>query len=118
MSELIEEVESGDKRRALTAMRDYIAHELAGNRCHTCEMSRLKTGDQAAMLLRLQQIIEELDKSKPIARAEGVTSLDDIRNRRRAALGQSNTPVHDDAKLGTNKAPRRQGGRRPSSGSN
>ncbi len=115
-SDLTTEIESGDKRRSLTAMRDYIAHELDGNRCHSCEMSRLKTGDQASLLLRLQQIIEELDKSKPIVRAKGVSSLANITGGR-AAIGLSSPPVDDDSKLGTKNAPRRQGGRRTRSGS-
>jgi hypothetical protein len=53
-------VKKGDYRESLIALRDYVAHELEGNRCKTCSMSKLKTGDTASLVLRLQKIIEDI----------------------------------------------------------
>lgn len=113
MADLVDEVESGDVLRALIALRDYVAHELQGNRCHTCEMSKLRTGDTAALVLRLQKIIEDIDALKPADKpAKGVFSLDEIRNRRNA-LRESASSDSDTAQLGTKNAKRQQGGRQP-----
>lgn len=112
-TDLITEVESGDTLRSLIALRDYVAHELQGNRCKTCEMSKLRTGDTAALVLRLQKIIEDvavLQPAKP--NPEGVVTLADIRNRRSSPGGPTpETPGHTG--LGSKAAPRRQGGRQP-----
>lgn len=53
-------VKKGDYRQSLIALRDYVAHELEGNRCKTCSMSQLRTGDTASLVLRLQKIIEDI----------------------------------------------------------
>lgn len=111
--DLTVEVASGDIIRTLTALRDYVAHELQGNRCKTCEMSKLRTGDTAALVLRLQKLVEDLDTLTPKdkKRPEGVTSLDDIRARR---VSRGSIPQADGhAQLGTKAAPRQQGGRQP-----
>lgn len=62
MTELEDAVKSGDKRRSLVALRDYLAHELSGHRCKTCMMSQLRTGDTAALVLRLTTIINEINE--------------------------------------------------------
>jgi hypothetical protein len=107
------EIATGDMVRSLEALRSYVAHELQGNRCPSCEMSKLRTGDTAALVLRLQKIIEDISALKPTAKsAEGVVSLDDIRNRR--AVNRGSVPQADDvSKLGTKAASRQQGGRQP-----
>jgi hypothetical protein len=53
-------VKDGDYRESLEAMRDFVAHELQGNRCKTCHMSQMKTGEVSALVLRLQKIIEDI----------------------------------------------------------
>jgi hypothetical protein len=53
-------VKQGDYRESLIALRDYVAHELQGNRCNTCRMSQLRTGDTASLVLRLQKIIRAI----------------------------------------------------------
>lgn len=53
-------VKKGNYRESLIALRDYVAHELEGNRCKTCSMSQLRTGDTASLVLRLQKIIEDI----------------------------------------------------------
>lgn len=118
MSDFVEEIESGDLRRSLVAIRDTIAHELDGHRCASCTTSRLKAGDQAALYLRLIKVIEEISalpsEEEPTVGADGekVVSLGEIRNRRastRAPAAENPTPS---GKLGTRSGPRRQGGRK------
>lgn len=110
---LTEEIESGDERRQLIALRDYVAHELEGNRCKTCEMSKLRTGDTAALVLRLQKIIEDI-RELPIAKDGEVSSLDAIRNRRNGSDRPSEAEGSRVAQLGHRSSERRQGGRAPS----
>lgn len=61
----LQEAVKGDRKQQLEAIRDYIAHELEGNLCNTCLNSRLRTGDQASLILRLQDVLRELDTLKP-----------------------------------------------------
>lgn len=111
--DLVTEVESGDELRSLIALRDYVAHELQGNRCKTCEISKLRTGDTAALVLRLQKIIEDISAKKPATGVpEGVITLDDIRARR-AAVGRLTSTSSSEPLLGTKKSERRQSGRQP-----
>lgn len=110
---LVDEVHSEDMVRSLEALLGYVVHELEGNRCKTCQMSQLRTGDTAALVLRAQKLLEDISALKPTAKsAEGVLSLDDIRNRRNASRG-SIPKVDDISKLGTKAATRQQGGRQP-----
>lgn len=110
-SALVREVQSGDMRRALVAIRDYVVHELDGNRCPKCAMSQLKTGDTASLVLRLQKVLEEIESIKAAAEVEqkqveqkqSGTGLAGIRQLR--AVGQ-------DEALGTRNSPRTQGGPR------
>lgn len=113
---LSEEIESGERRRSLIALRDYVAHELEGNRCSKCAMSQLRTGDTAALVLRLQKLIEEIaglpaEQDLEAEAAKGVISLASIRNR--AADRRPVPPIPHDPGLGTKAAPRVQGGRQP-----
>lgn len=78
---LTEAVASGDTRRSLVALRDYLAHELEGNRCKSCQISKLRTGDTAALALRLQKVIEDI-AGLPAEVGEEMTELDKIRARR------------------------------------
>lgn len=103
-------VKSGDRRAALIALRDYLAHELQVHRCKTCQAFQLRTGDTAALVLRLQKVMEEIEQM-PAGDAE-VTELDRIRARR--AAGPSATSHIQSSGLGTKNGPRLQGGRSPS----
>lgn len=107
--DLIEAVQSGDARRALIGLRDHIVRELDGNRCSKCQMSQIKAGDQASLILRLQQILKEIEalnqaeEAKTEAEAGGkVRSLAAIRSQRNAV-------ATGDRELGTKKAARRRG---------
>lgn len=57
----LQEAVKGDRHEQLEAIRDYIARELEANLCSSCRNSRLRTGDQAALILRLQTVLAELD---------------------------------------------------------
>lgn len=48
-------------RDKLVALRDFVAHELEGNRCTTCYNSKLRTGDTAALVLRLKAILDDIE---------------------------------------------------------
>lgn len=75
------EIESDEVRRQLVALRDLVAHELTVNRCDKCRALQLRTGDTAALVLRLQTLIREIEALP--AEQEG-TELDRIRQRRAA----------------------------------
>lgn len=62
MNELEDAVASGDPKRSLIAIRDYLAHELSGHRCKSCMMSQLRTGDTAALVLRLTTVIRDIQE--------------------------------------------------------
>jgi len=55
------EAMKGNRREQLEAMRDYVADQLEVHMCKTCLASKLRSGDQASLLLRLQQITEGLE---------------------------------------------------------
>lgn len=100
----LEESVKGDRRTQLEALRDYIAHELEANLCNTCLNSRLRTGDQASLILRLQTILEELDALP--SGAEEVSTLDRLRLR---AVGSTDS---EDQSLSGKSQQRRTGSRR------
>lgn len=110
--ELSEAVKSGDRRKALLGIRDFLVHELEGHRCNKCQMSVLRTGDTASLVLRLIKVIEDLDK---IPKEDGEKSaLAKIRERAGLHLvPDPPAPAVDKIPHGTKKAPRRQGGRAP-----
>lgn len=83
MADSLEEaIASGDRRVSLEAIRTYLAHELEGNRCKTCAMSQLRTGDTAALVLRLMKVMEEIEE---LPREDGVVSeLEALRKRKSA----------------------------------
>jgi hypothetical protein len=107
---LAEAIQSGDPRRELEGIRDFLVQELEGHRCKACMMSKLRTGDTAALVLRLQQILAEL---KQVPTGEGkVSELDRIRQRReaqRATAPKAESPADPAVQ-------RRSGSRRPSGG--
>lgn len=79
--DLTEAVKKG-RREQLEAIRDFLTHELEGNRCNSCRMSQLRTGDTAALVLRLMKVLEEI---QDLPREDGVVSdLDRIRAKRAA----------------------------------
>lgn len=104
-SNLQDEVKSGDMRRALIAIRDYLVQELDVNRCSACMASKLKTGDTAALVLRLQKVLEEIAAlGDPNAKDEDPVKA--AQEKYAAAGGATVT------NLGTKRAPRLQGGTR------
>lgn len=66
-----------DRRTQLESIRDFLTHELEGNRCNSCRMSQLRTGDTAALVLRLMVVLAEIEA---LPREDGVvTRLELIR---------------------------------------
>lgn len=57
---LSEAIETEDPRQQLMAVRAYLVHELEVNRCPSCQASKLRTGDTAALVLRLTTILREI----------------------------------------------------------
>ena len=109
-----EEIKSGDQRRALVALRDLLANELEVHRCDRCTALQLRTGDTAALALRLQKVLEDI-QALPPENAEGkVTRLESIRGRRSGPDGPPEAEDSRVAQLGYKTSPRRQGGRAPS----
>lgn len=107
MTDLEETVRSGDRRASLIALRDYLAHELQVHRCKACEAFQMRTGDTAALVLRLQKVMEEIE-AMPNTEAE-VTELERLRQSRNS--GASDNVLF----LGSKNAQRRSGGRRTGS---
>lgn len=82
----------GDYRDKLVALRDYVAHELEGNRCKTCFMSQLRTGDTASLVLRLKTILDDI-QALPDPLAEGqVDELEQLRSRTSASPDSAPPP--------------------------
>lgn len=80
---LREAVASGDRLESLIAIRDYLAWELEGHRCRTCSMSQLRTGDTAALVLRLTKVMEEIEQLEAERRkGEQVSGLSGLRQNR------------------------------------
>jgi len=96
--EALRQAVKGSRRDQLEAIRDYIANELEANLCATCKNSRLRTGDQASLILRLQAVLSELDE------------LGDEKAVNRLAMVRSLRPTGDPTEQ------RRTGTRRPGAG--
>lgn len=103
----LKEAVKGDRKTQLEALRDYIARQLEANLCNTCLNSRLRTGDQASLILRLQTILEELETLR--GGAGEVSTLDSLRLRVAGTVRHSDPP---DIPLSGKAAQRRAGSRR------
>lgn len=113
-SAMVVEIQSEDRRRALVALRDYLVHELSGHRCSRCEMSQLKTGDTAALVLRLQKILDDIESiPKPVETGQepNVVKINASKTARMQELRekQAKAKAADERR---DNPPRRTGGRR------
>jgi len=107
-------LKSNDMRTQLIAIRDYLIHEMTGHRCNKCEMSQLRTGDTAALVLRLTKTIEMIaELPNPDAGEEEQDELAQLRSIH-AAGGLTDPENPPPSRRGTKAGERRQGGRRPS----
>lgn len=105
-SQFMQDIKSNDHRRQLVAMRDLMAQELDGNRCRACQMLQMRSGEIAALVLRLQKVIEEIKTLPVLENGEPKkTGLELIRGRRDED-GDEHGP------RGSKSDARRQGGRR------
>lgn len=99
---LTQAVKDPSRRVQLEALRDYLAAQLEGHLCKTCENSRLRTGDQAALVLRLQKVMEELD-ALPVPNTDK-SGLDMLRD-------QTNVVAFDRTDTSRKSMPRANDGR-------
>lgn len=104
-------VRSLDRRTQLEGIRDYITHELEGNLCNTCKNSKLRTGDQASLILRLQSVLEEIAN---LPKEQGTSRLAAVRNI--AGMPNAQATGTDGDPAAGRSAPRRTGDRRPGGG--
>ncbi len=109
--EFLKGIQSTDRRTQLETLRDLVAHQLTANRCSECKTIEIRQSDIAALVLRLQKILDELE-SIPEQTAEK-TPTQQIQERvAKKAAGMAGNVVYP---FGTKEAPRRKGiGRRPS----
>jgi hypothetical protein len=78
---LEEDLRSDDPRTQLMAVRDYLINELTVNRCQTCTSSKLRTGDTAALVLRLTTTLKEIaELPNPNAELDPVEEIQQRRN--------------------------------------
>lgn len=87
-----EAMKKGDYRDKLVALRDYVAHELEGNRCKTCRMSQLRTGDTAALVLRLKALLDDIE-ALPDPNSEEVSPLERLRASKSSRTPDSTAPA-------------------------
>lgn len=85
-----EALATGDKRTALIALRDRIAEEIDGIDCCRCNLPKRPVGSEtSALVLRLMQVVDELDGIAPVGAVSDVTNIREGREKRRQrALGQ------------------------------
>lgn len=98
----------GSRREQLEAIRDYIANELEVHRCNTCTASKLRTGDQASLILRLQTVLAEIDALGDDKKVNRLASI------RAIHTGDGGPPAP--AQLPAGEGQRRTGSRRPGGG--
>lgn len=100
-------IQSTDRRTQLETLRDLVAHQLTANRCQKCKTIEIRQSDIAALVLRLQKILDELDEIPE--HVEQKTESEKLAERvAKKAVGGN--VIHP---FGTKEAPRRKGvGRR------
>lgn len=111
---------SEDELDELVGIRDYLIHELIGNRCSSCHMSKLRTGDTAALTKQLRDVLERitvLRKARELVEAQKagkVVGLAAIRGERGGGrdAGKPAAKTPPPSKLGTKAAARRTRSRR------
>lgn len=104
---LTDAVKDKSRRVQLEAVRDWIASQLETTVCKSCDTSRLRTGDQAALILRLTTVLKELE-DLPDETASEKTEYEKIQER---VHGLASVTKISPPAFGTKNAPRQQGGR-------
>lgn len=109
---IIEKLTSGDVEQELIGLRDYLIHELTVSRCTKCQASKLRTGDTAALVGKLQTALERIEEVRRDVRlqreaeAGEVTGVAAIRRRRNDA-GRPAAENPSSAGHGSKQGPRR-----------
>lgn len=106
--EFIKGIKSSDRRTQLETLRDKVAHELSVNRCKSCDALKIRASDTAALVLRLQKIMEELAAIPE--KNETKSEYEQIQESVASKVSGGNVVYP----FATKNAPRRQGGRRKS----
>ena len=110
MSDFSDTIKDGETRESLVAIRDFIVNYLEANRCAKCQNIELRSGDMAALLLRLMKVIEAIELLPDPNKEEAEDELASLRESRYGPTESEDLVAPD--KLGTKSAKRRQGGRR------
>lgn len=108
--EVLKQAVKGTRREQLEAIRDYIAEQLEANLCSTCLNSRLRTGDQASLILRLQTVLAEIDALVDDKKVNRLASVRSLHSGDGAAAPTAQLPTADQTEQ------RRTGSRRPGGG--
>lgn len=91
VNSLEDAVKNGNRRTQLLAIQDFLVHELEVNRCNTCMASKLRTGDTAALVLRLMAVMTEIEA---LPREDGqVSELDALRAKRSSRTPDAKNPA-------------------------
>lgn len=109
MTDFEEGIKSKNRRTQLEALRDLVTHELTVHRCKTCQAMQLRTGDTAALVLRLQKILEELAQIPEQQAEQSEYEKIQAQVAAKVASGGTNNVVFP---FGSKSSPRRQGARR------
>lgn len=121
--EIEQKLVSEDELDELVGIRDYLIHELIGNRCGACQMSKLRTGDTAALTKQLRDVLERitvlrkaraLEDAQKAGKVVGLAAIRGERDGGRDAAGKPAAPAPASSKLGTKNASRRTRTRRDS----
>jgi hypothetical protein len=85
-----EAFKSGDRRTALESLRDRICEEIDGVPCCRCGLQKRPVGSEtSALVLRLIQVMDELNSVPTEGEVSNVANIRDAREeRRKRALGQ------------------------------
>lgn len=113
MEEYEAELKSGDKAKALTALRnllvDYLIHETGNeNRCPKCQTLQTRSSDIASIALRLMKLIEDTETVSEEGEEDGLTRI------RRQHTGIADPSLPPPTDLGSKRSARRSGGYRTS----
>lgn len=85
-----EAFQSGDKRTALESLRNRICEEIDGVPCCRCGLQKRPVGSEtSALVLRLIQVMDELEGIAPEGEVSTVANIrDQMDKRRKRALGE------------------------------
>ena len=109
--EIIRKLSSDDPLEQAIGLRDYLIHELTVNRCPSCQASKLRTGDTAALVLRTKDTLETLVALRKQQALEDAANLGEVTGiaaiRGKRSTGGAETPNPSPSQHGSKNAVRR-----------